>query len=188
MQLRKLFKTLGQVIARSPTLARHAHFVLVPGPDDPSLSAADVVPRSGLPRSLTTDLTDAVKHCELATSPARLVLCGQHIVIHRDELMVKARRACVMPPSPDEPLQHHLVKTLIDQAHLCPLPPTEVPRLEALDLCLPMAPRRCCCCLPCHLVGCSLTHDPCWVPNACACGAVGRLLAVRPRLVAPPVA
>jgi DNA polymerase epsilon subunit 2 len=57
----------------------------------------------------------------------RLSLCGQTIVIHREELLVKARRACVLPPvsEADESLNEHLLKTVVDQGHLCPLPPAE---------------------------------------------------------------
>ena len=52
----------------------------------------------------------------------------QVVVVHREELLVKARRACVLPPSNDASitsLNQHLLKTLIDGAHLCPLPPEE---------------------------------------------------------------
>ena len=127
LQLRTLFKGLATVLAKTPMLARHAHFVLVPGPDDPSLAAPSVLPRAGLPRSLCTSLLEVIEHLTLASSPCRLMLCGQHIVIHREELLVKARRMCVLPPvvTNEETLNDHLVKTLIDNAHLCPLPPTE---------------------------------------------------------------
>ena len=38
------FKALSQLLQKTPNLAKHAHFVLVPGPDDPSVGAADGMP------------------------------------------------------------------------------------------------------------------------------------------------
>ena len=83
------FKALAQLLQRSQTLAKHAHFVLVPGPDDPSVGAPDVLPRPPLPSFMCRDLLHALSHVELMTSPCRLILCGQHIAIHREELLVK---------------------------------------------------------------------------------------------------
>ena len=66
-----------------------------------------------------------------SSSPQRpAAVCRQ---VHREDLLAKARRVCVLPPidQPDEgsdqpwPLSRHLLKSLVDQAHLCPLPPTE---------------------------------------------------------------
>jgi DNA polymerase epsilon subunit 2 len=126
-QLRAAFRDLAQLLQQTPTLQKHAHFVLVPGPDDPSIGAPDVLPRAPLSRSSCADVLSALTNCELLSSPARLRLCGQHIVIHREELLVKARRACVLPPetTPSFDLNMHLLKSVIDQAHLCPLPPAE---------------------------------------------------------------
>ena len=98
-RLKGTFKDLATLLAKTPTLATHAHFVLVAGPDDPTLSTPDVLPRAGLARSLCTDLLQTLGHCELVSSPARIVLCEQTIVVHREELLVKARRACILPPN-----------------------------------------------------------------------------------------
>ena len=120
------------------------------------------VPRAPLSHHMASDVMQAVGHCELASSPARLVLCGQTIVVHREELLVKARRSCVLPPdttsatpaaaapsqsSQSQPassegghggggglsLNQHLVKSVVDQAHLCPLPPSEAAVYWQLD-------------------------------------------------------
>lgn len=60
-------------------LARHAHFVLVPGPNDPCLGAAGQLPRTKLPSTLCPDLLETLAHCTLATSayesePSRALL------------------------------------------------------------------------------------------------------------------
>jgi DNA polymerase epsilon subunit 2 len=121
------FRALAALLQAAPTLAKHAHFVLMPGPDDPSVGAADVLPRAPLPAALCGDVLRAANNVHLGSSPCRLVLCGQHVCIQRDETLVKARRACVVPPRTDTgaPLHHHLIKSLVDGAHLSPLPQTE---------------------------------------------------------------
>jgi len=52
-------------------------------------------------------------------------------VLHREDLLLKARRACLLPPQAaaangvECDINFHLVKSIVDQAHLCPLPPAE---------------------------------------------------------------
>tara|TARA_B110001452_G_scaffold13274_1_gene10962 strand:+ start:210 stop:1865 length:1656 start_codon:yes stop_codon:yes gene_type:complete len=128
-QLRALFARLAQLLAKRPTLAKHAHFVFVPGPDDASTTSPDVLPRAALPDAIAGDvLREVLANCHLTTNPARLSLCGQSVVIFREQLLSKMRRSCVLPPNEEESedLNEHLVKSVLDQAHLCPLPPTEL--------------------------------------------------------------
>ena len=83
---------LARLIAAHPTLAEHAHFVLVPGPEDATASSPDVLPRAALPESVAGEtLRAAARNCHLATNPARLSLCGQSVVIFREQVSVKAR-------------------------------------------------------------------------------------------------
>ena len=83
----------------------------------------------------TSELQAALGHLELASSPCRMLLCGQTVVVHREELLVKARRACVLPPdtSGGYSLNQHLIKSVVDQAHLCPLPQSEAAVYWQLD-------------------------------------------------------
>ena len=46
--LRQGFHDLAVLLQRTPILAEHAHFVLVPGPADPSIGTPDVLPRAPL--------------------------------------------------------------------------------------------------------------------------------------------
>lgn len=124
------FAELAKLINANRTLAKHSHFVLVPGPDDATVGAADVLPRAPLSASMTESLTTAAtgaEHMTLATAPCRLSVCGQDIVILREDLLVKARRACVLPPCTEEEpdLNVHLVKSVLDQAYLAPIPKSE---------------------------------------------------------------
>jgi len=126
------FRELARILTTcAPTLAKHAHFIIVPGPDDPTTAATEVLPRAPLPAYVCDSLLTAVSNCTLATSPTRLVLCEQTIVLHREDLLLKARRACLLPPQAaaangvECDINFHLVKSIVDQAHLCPLPPAE---------------------------------------------------------------
>ena len=65
------FRDLAQLLQQTPTLQKHAHFVLVPGPDDPSMGAPDVLPRAPLSRSACADVLSTLTNCELLSSPAR---------------------------------------------------------------------------------------------------------------------
>ena len=70
-----------------------------------------------------------------SSNPARIILCGQEIVIFREELLARMRRAAVLPPNEDATngLPQHLTETLIHQAHICPLPLTEAAVYWQLD-------------------------------------------------------
>jgi DNA polymerase epsilon subunit 2 len=65
-----------------------------------------------------------VNHVHFTTNPCRLRLFTKEIVIFRDDIANKMRRHCFKPPIDDEDFEvtHHLVKTICDEAHLCPLP------------------------------------------------------------------
>ena len=83
---------LARLIAAHPTLAEHAHFVLVPGPEDATTSSPDVLPRAALPESVAGEtLRAAARNCHLATNPARLSLCGQSVVIFREQVRLRLR-------------------------------------------------------------------------------------------------
>ena len=51
-----------------------------------------MLPRAALPESVAGEtLRAAARNCHLATNPARLSLCGQSVVIFREQVSVKAR-------------------------------------------------------------------------------------------------
>merc|ERR1712150_303437 len=58
------------------------------------------------------------------SNPCRIQYYTQEILIHREDLQSKLRRNTVLPleMKDSEELSHHLVKTILDQAHLSPLP------------------------------------------------------------------
>ena len=52
------------------------------------------------------------------------IIGTQEIVIFREDLISKMRRHCIVPPNmkQDTSIYKHLVRTILDQSHVCPLP------------------------------------------------------------------
>ena len=133
----KMWGELANLLAKCPVIAKHSQFVLVPGPRDLTLGSADVLPRGRLPQALCSEMLKVVANCHLASNPARVCVCGQMLVIFREDLLLKMRRNCVIAPCEDETEDYneHLVKTVVDGGHLFPLPMIEVTKaLAALHL------------------------------------------------------
>jgi hypothetical protein len=76
-ELTALFETLAGCLKQFPTLREHAHFVIVPGPDDATLGCGHVLPRPQMPQTIMAPLLATLKHCHLGSNPMRLILCGQ---------------------------------------------------------------------------------------------------------------
>lgn len=130
---------LGSLIATFDNLSRHAHFVLVPGPDDtPGITLP-------LPNTLSRTGFGKVAHVHWATNPCRIRQSGWEVVIFRYDLLHLLQRQQLLLPesyqSPDRTttttdssagtestptrrsLQPHcrLIKTILEQGHLCPV-------------------------------------------------------------------
>ncbi|KAI8799573.1 DNA polymerase alpha/epsilon subunit B-domain-containing protein [Cladochytrium replicatum] len=121
------FTALESILAEFPELRDTSLFVFVPGPQDPW--GSDILPRPTVPKSMCERLMNRVRNARFVSNPCRIRYCTQEIVLFREDLMKKLRRNCVVPPDfQQEPdMKVHLVKTLIDQAHLCPLSPQTRP-------------------------------------------------------------
>ena len=126
------FAQLGDLLAQCPRVLAACHLVFVPGPNDPA--ATGVLPRPRLPAPIAGRLEarlprDARVHW--MSNPCRLVYYSQEIVVFRDDLLRKMLRHAVLLrddlSAADMP--KYLVSTLLDQAHLCPLPPLVRPVL-----------------------------------------------------------
>eukprot|EP00038_Savillea_parva_P009957 m.186937 g.186937 ORF g.186937 m.186937 type:complete len:565 (-) comp16932_c0_seq1:184-1878(-) len=121
--LKGAFDTLCDVICEFPELSQKSNFIFVPGPKDPG--APPILPRRRLPRYCTERLQTRVKKAVFTSNPARVRYCTQELVFFREDIVNKMRRNCILTPSigPGEPeITAHLVKTLLDQATLVPLP------------------------------------------------------------------
>ncbi|WFC97212.1 DNA-directed DNA polymerase [Malassezia brasiliensis] len=129
------FAALAEILARFPRLLDEMHLVLVPGPDDPV--ATPVLPRARIPAPLVARFERRLprafcaERVHWASNPCRLVYFSQEMVVFRDDVMSKMLRSALplstdvqaadLPKLVRVPLTQ-LVSTLLDQAHLCPLP------------------------------------------------------------------
>ncbi|KAK3829292.1 MAG: DNA polymerase alpha/epsilon subunit B-domain-containing protein [Benniella sp.] len=119
---REGFNQLAELIAEFPTMANYCYFIFVPGPNDPWCS--NILPRPKIPDFYTAKVRSLVKRSIFTSNPCRIKYCDQEIVIFREDILNRLFRNCVVPPSKEVPTQTHLVRTIIDGAHLCPLPLT----------------------------------------------------------------
>jgi DNA polymerase epsilon subunit 2 len=135
------FDALGQMLLRFPEVVSRMRFVFVPGPGDPSLGGA-AVPRPPMPESFTKLFRESIPSAVFTTNPARIRFYGKEIVVFRQNLMSKMRRHAVLAPNLQETrdLSEHLIKTIIDQAHLSPLPMTAQPVYWELDRAMQLYP------------------------------------------------
>ncbi|ETO23739.1 DNA polymerase epsilon subunit 2 [Reticulomyxa filosa] len=140
-RLANLFDNLADLICKYPKLVSSSEFVFIPGPNDPNVG--NVLPQPGFPPSLTKKLHSKLR-VHFPSNPCRIYYCTQEIVIFRDDLLQKMRRKCVivpnMKPQQGTDISHHLARTILDQAHLCPLPLTTRPIMCNFDHALMLYP------------------------------------------------
>ncbi|KJE88954.1 DNA polymerase epsilon subunit 2 [Capsaspora owczarzaki ATCC 30864] len=120
--LKQCLTQLGKLVAEFSQIKRKSRFVFVPGNNDPG--PGNILPRPGLSASITEGFRELVPNVEFGSNPCRLRYCTQEIVIFREDLLSKMRRNCILPTpeKSDVSLAAAFTKTVIDQAHLCPLP------------------------------------------------------------------
>ena len=159
--LARHFDDLCRLLLEFPGLA-NTHFVFVPGPNDPG--AGNILPRPPLPKHFTQKIRDRVPNAYFASNPCRIRFYTQEIVIYREEILHKMRRHALMPLGGDAPREttEHLVKTICDQAHLCPLPLSARPIYWGYDHALRIYP------LPDVLVLADRTDQYQWRYTDCA--------------------
>jgi len=155
------FTALADAICSCPNLAQNAKFLLVPGPEDPGCGVA--LPRRAIPEEYTKDLRRRVKNVSFASNPSRVRFYTQEIVLFREDLIKKMQRHCVVSPSLSgtKDVSEQLVQTILDQAHLCPLPMQVKPIIWDLDHSLRLSP------LPHLLVLADHAEQYCYTSEGC---------------------
>lgn len=120
IQLRTALTNLADIIHQFKKLLENTKFIFVPGRGDPA--AANILPRPAIPNSITKEIRDKLGDAAIfATNPCRIQYCTQEIVIMRQDLVMKmCRNSIHFPETGDIP--DHLMKTLLSQCSLSPLP------------------------------------------------------------------
>ncbi|PVU93514.1 hypothetical protein BB561_003236 [Smittium simulii] len=121
IQYQENMNKLADLILEFPEIAKQCYFVFVPGPGDPW--ANFTLPYEPLPSFITDRFKTRIPKSIFTTNPCRIKFCTQEITVFRQDLVKKMRRNCVLwPNGKDEIFEEHVVKTLINQSHLSPLP------------------------------------------------------------------
>lgn len=137
---RRLFDELAVVFSAFPHVLSRMHVVVIPGPNDPGSAA--VLPRSPIPAFFLNRLAspDVCPTFTSTTNPCRLRYFTQDILLFRQDVSRRLRRASMVPPSGDGSIHEHVVTTLLHQAHVCPLPLSQQPVYWAHDHALRVHP------------------------------------------------
>eukprot|EP00968_Pinguiococcus_pyrenoidosus_P009585 scaffold743_cov267-Pinguiococcus_pyrenoidosus.AAC.24 len=142
------FNQLEAVIMEFPELAAEAHFIFLPGSHDPG--AGNILPRPPIASMFVASLKNSLAHANFVTNPCRLRFFSQEVVLFREDLLKKMMRHSLLPLDGDglgqatekteSDIGEHFVRTLVDQAHLCPLPLSVRPIVWEYDHALRLYP------------------------------------------------
>lgn len=108
-------------------IRKGTRFIFIPGPNDPG---SQMLPRVALPNYLTADLSKEVPNVVMATNPCRIRHFSRELVFFRHDVLRFLRRNEVLPLRDPEfggaaglqQVREEMVRFLLDQAHLVPLP------------------------------------------------------------------
>lgn len=133
-----------------PRLLSEARFLLVPGPYDFGCPSAVVLPRKKIPDALTNDFCKRVPNATFASNPCRIRYYTQEIVLYRENLVKKMQKHLVVPVTVEKSegggklesldISEQVVNTVLNQAHLCPLPLQAKPVFWDLDYTMRLFP------------------------------------------------
>ena len=118
--IKERFTALGDMILGYPDLVEKSQFLFVPGPQDPG--QANILPRPPIPSVLVRGVSERIPGAKFCSNPTRIQFCTQEVVVYCDDIMSKMCRNSVKFPSDCTNIPVHFTKTLLSQAHLCPLP------------------------------------------------------------------
>lgn len=119
--LKRSFQAFAKLAAEFSPLIENSRFVFVPGPQDPG--PGNILPRPPIPSIFTSAVTEKVPLSVFTTNPCRIQYCTQEIIVFREDLVNKMCRNSINLPTELKDIPVQLVKTILAQAHICPIPP-----------------------------------------------------------------
>lgn len=137
-KLKEGFKSLGDIIVKFPGLLEQSQFIFVPGPLDPG--PGNILPRPAIPSVLTQHISGRVPGLHFSSNPCRIQFGTEEMVVFREDIINKMCRQCIHFPSDVADMPTQFVKTILSQAHLCPLPLHARPSYWAYDYTLWLHP------------------------------------------------
>ena len=137
-KLKSSFKVLADLMLGYPGMIEKSQFYFIPGPLDPG--PGNILPRPPIPSTLTSDLTQRVRNVHFCSNPCRIQFCTREIVLFREDILNKMSRHCVRFPTEGTDMSSHFAKSILSQAHLCPLPIHSSPTYWMYDHALRLYP------------------------------------------------
>ncbi|XP_070570240.1 DNA polymerase epsilon subunit 2-like [Ptychodera flava] len=119
-RLEESLHELADLILEFPTIVEKSYFIFVPGLQDPGPGC--IFPRPPIPNCITEEFQKQIPLSVFTTNPCRIQYCTQEIVVFREDIVNKMCRNCVKFPTSRSEIPANFVKTVVSQAHLCPLP------------------------------------------------------------------
>jgi len=119
-EMKQNFTRLGDLILGFPDITKTSQFLFVPSSLDPG--SANILPRLPISPQITEGVRKRVPGAHFCSNPARVQFCSREIVVFCEDLMSKLCRNCIRFPSQASNLPNLLTRTILSQAHLCPLP------------------------------------------------------------------
>jgi DNA polymerase epsilon subunit 2 len=120
------WEDLATLIAKYSALAKHAHFVFIPGPNDTKfgiLPQASLISETVGPKQEMS--SHAIQHVHWGSNPCRLNVEGKEIVFFRHDLLSSMLQNQIRLPlaldTADVSPHSRLLKTVVDQGHLLPV-------------------------------------------------------------------
>ncbi|CAI5449471.1 unnamed protein product [Caenorhabditis angaria] len=112
------FRWLANQLNEFKDSYQKTQFIFVPGPDDPLVDM--ILPRPNLPSMLFKHISSVV-NCTFASNPCRIQYASQEIVVFRNDMVKKMCRHSINAITPDS-IPSRFARSVLSQAHLCPLP------------------------------------------------------------------
>lgn len=133
----RLFTKFCRDLKSHKEIAQNSHILIIPSIND--IGSAHVYPRPPFPESLQKKLTDSVTNAHFMTDPCRIRFLNQTITIFRDDLLKRMLNASIFEVD-DHDVHQHLITTIINQRHLCPVDLEHAPISWPYDYALRLYP------------------------------------------------
>lgn len=133
----KLFSKFCDIIKIHKSICQQSHILIIPSIND--LGSAHVYPRPSFPPSLQKIFTDSIPNSHFMTNPCRMKFLNQTITMFRDDLLKRMLNSSVLPV-PKTDVNEHLLTTIINQRHLCPVDLEHAPIAWPYDYALRLYP------------------------------------------------
>ncbi|CAI2350540.1 unnamed protein product [Caenorhabditis sp. 36 PRJEB53466] len=131
------FRWLANQLSSLKNEYAKTQFIFVPGPDDPFVDT--VLPRPHLPSLLFKHVSPIIS-CTFASNPCRIQFASLEIVVFRANMIKKMCRHAINEIVDETTIPKRFAKSVLSQAHLCPLPPNIVPVLPDFSHSLALHP------------------------------------------------